>query len=279
MPRDEGKATDLTLASHFSTDRINIRGEPNQRAKLNMNLVSARQSFIQLDMEVLDCPPGFKLKDKSECVCNTKAHKGMFDCDIDSFQSHLVSGYWAGYINDSQNTLRLVMSACPFCNYSLSESRLSMTVSDFEIILPQTHSKLDESVCGVTRTGIVCDKCRDGYTVHFHSPDFMCKPAEPVGCKYGWLFYILSELVPVTVVFIIVLVLNISSWYVNGFILFSQILASFDLNAGGVIMFPLEALRTATQGYQIFYRFLTWISLILNPCHSACGKVPQYSTC
>ena len=130
-------------------------------------------------------------------------------------------------------------------------------MSDFEIILPQNRSKLDESVCGMTKIGIVCGKCRDGYTVHFHSPDFMCKPAEPVGCRFGWLFYTLSELVPVTVVFIIVLVLNTSftSGYVNGFILFSQILASFDLNAGGVIMFPLEALRMATQGYQIFYGF------------------------
>ena len=98
----------IRLASNFSTvitDNINIRGEPNQKAKLNMNLVSARQTFIQLDMKVLDCPPGFKLKDESECVCNTNAHMGMFKCDLDKFQSHLLSGYWAGYINDSHNRL------------------------------------------------------------------------------------------------------------------------------------------------------------------------------
>ena len=256
--RGEEKGVNIQLASHFSTvitDRIDIRGKPNQKATLNMNLVSARQSFIQLDVEVLDCPPGFVLSDNAECICNTKAHVGMFDCDLDSFQSHLVSGYWAGYINDSQNISRLVTSACFYCNYSLSES--GMTVSDFEVILPRNRSKLDEAVCGVTRTGIVCGKCRDGYTVHFHSPDFMCKQAEPVGCMMGWLFYILSELVPVTVVFITVLVLNISftSGAVNGFILFSQLLASFDLNAGGIVTFPLETLRTTTQGYQIFYGF------------------------
>jgi hypothetical protein len=92
---------------------------------------------------------------------------------------------------------------------------------------------LDKSVCGDTRFGIVCGKCQDGYTVHFHSPGFLCKPAQPLGCKLGWLFYILSELVPVTVVFITVLVLNISftSGAINGFILFSQLLASFDLSA------------------------------------------------
>ena len=262
-PRKEGDIINLKLASHFSTvitDRINIRGKPNQKATLNMNLVSARQSFIQLDVEVLDCPPGFKLKDESKCVCNTNAHVGMFNCDLDSFQSHLISGYWTGYINDSRSKPRLVTSACPFCNYSLS-----MTVSDFEVILPQNRSKLDEAVCGDTRTGIVCGKCRDGYTVHFHSPDFMCKPAEPVGCKLGWLFYILSELVPVTVVFITVLVLNISftSGAVNGFILFSQLLASFDLNAGGIVMFSLQSLKTATQGYRHASLYVHY-----NPLHS-----------
>ena len=257
-PRETGVPFDISLASNFSTvitDTINIRGKPRQKATLYMNLVSPRQSFTKLDMEVVDCPPGFKLKDKLECICNTNAHMGMFNCDLDRFQSHLISGYWAGYINDSRNTPKLVTSACPFCDYSLSES--STTLSDFEVILPRNRSELDESVCGVTRTGTVCGKCRSNYTVHFHSPGFLCKPAEPVGCKLGWLFYILSELVPVTVVFIAVLVLNINftSGAVNGFILYSQLLSSFDLSAGGIITFPRQAFRNSLQGYQIFYGF------------------------
>ena len=254
-PQQMEESIDISLASNFSTvitDSINIRGKPYQKATLNMNLISARQTFIQLEMEVLDCPPGFKLKDDSKCICNTNAHVGMYDCDTERFQSHLISGYWAGYINNSQNTQKLVTSACPFCDYSVSESH-----SDTEVILPRNRSELDKSVCGDTRTGIVCGKCRDGYTVHFHSPGFLCKQAEPVGCRLGWLFYILSELVPITVVFITVLVLNISftSGAVNGFILFSQLLVSFDLTAGGIITFPWQSLRNASQGYQIFYGF------------------------
>ena len=259
-PKNGGEAIDISLASNSSTvitDKFNIRGKPNQKAIIFMNLMSPRQTFIELDMEVMDCPPGFELRDQSHCVCNTNAHVGMFDCDLDKFQSLLIPGYWAGYINNSLGTPKLVTSACPFCDYSLSES--GEILSNFEVILPRNHSKLmlDRSVCGDTRTGIVCGKCRDGYTVHFHSPGFLCKPAEPLGCTLGWLFYILSELVPVTVVFIIVLVLNISftSGAVNGFILFSQLLASFDLTAGGIILFPRQSLRNASQGYQIFYGF------------------------
>ena len=95
--------------------RLTSAGKPNQKAVLNMYLISARQTFIQLkfNMKVLDCPPGFELKDESNYVCNTNAHVGMYDCDLDSFQSHLISGYWAGYINYSQNTPKLVTSAGP----------------------------------------------------------------------------------------------------------------------------------------------------------------------
>ena len=257
-PQNCGESIDISLASNFSTvitDRFNIRGKPNQKAMIYMNLISARQTFIQLDMEVMDCPPGFELKDQSHCICNTNAHVGMFDCDLEKFQSHLISGYWAGYINDSLGTPKLVTSTCPFCDYSLSES--SAEDSNFIVSLPRNRSKLDKAVCGDTRTGIVCGKCQDGYTVHFHSPGFLCKPAEPLGCRLGWLFYILSELVPVTVVFITVLVLNINftSGAVNGFILFSQLLVSFDLTGGGIISFPRQSLRNASQGYQIFYGF------------------------
>ena len=258
FPKNDGEAIDISLASNFSTvitNKFNIRGKPNQKAMIYMNLISARQTFIQLDMEVMDCPPGFELKDQSHCVCNTNAHVGMFDCDLETFQSHLISGYWAGYINNSLGTPKLVTSTCPFCDYSLSES--SAEDSNFVVILPPNRSKLDKTVCGDTRTGIVCGKCEDGYTVHFHSPGFLCKPAKPLGCRLGWLFYILSELVPVTVVFITVLVLNISftSGAVNGFILFSQLLVSFDLTGGGIISFPQQSLRNASQGYQIFYGF------------------------
>ena len=89
--------------------------------------------------------------------------------------------------------------------------------------------------------------------------------------QLGWLFYILSEFLPVTVVFITVLVLNISftSGAVNGFILFGQLLASLDLKAAGIITFPLKALKNASQGYQIFYGFFNldyvYFNLVILP--------------
>ena len=135
------------------------------------------------------------------------------------------------------------------------------STSEFEVVLPQSFAELSKTVCGERRTGIVCGRCQNNYTVHFHSPGFLCKPTEPAGCKLGWFFYILSEVVPITVVFIVVLVFNISftSGAVNGFILFSQLLASLDIYAGGITVFSeseQNIFNAVTQGYQIVYGFL-----------------------
>ena len=157
----------------------------------------------------------------------------------------------------SEESSDLVTCTCPFCNYNVSTSD-----SEFYIDLPRNKSELEGVVCGETRQGIVCGECQENYTVHFHSPGYLCKLIafnDPVSeCKLGWLFYILSELVPVTLVFIVVLVFNISftSGRVSGLILFSQLLGMFDIDASGIIKFTTAEKHTIdkwAQGYKILY--------------------------
>ena len=68
-------------------------------------------------------------------------------------------------------------------------------------------------------------------------------------------FYILSELIPLTVVFICVLILNIrfTSGATNGFILFSQLLGTFDIDVSGIAAFSdsvKHQVNDWTPGYQ-----------------------------
>ena len=187
-----------------------------------------------------------------KCICDANEYFGLEDCDYDNFHTYLTPGLWAGLIGNKE----MVTSICPrsFCDYKQLYKYDQMM--PFRIVLPQKSSDLDKTICGKTRTGILCGRCRPGYSVHFHSPRYLCKPTDTSLCKLGWLFYILSELVPVTVVFITVLVLNISftSGAVNGFILFSQILLSLNIDASGIIAFPNQ--RFITEGYQFLYGFL-----------------------
>ena len=240
-----GTRLDSTSYSTLIMDKIRVKGKPSQRLDLDLNILSPRQTYINLEVELAECPPGFELKDDSECVCSLDGYAGLFKCD-DHFQSYLLLGYWAGYIDQSN----LVTCVCRFCEYRTTNT------SNTHVILPRIRSDLDKTVCGDTRTGIACGRCRETYTVHFHSPGFLCK-STLFGCKLGWLFYILSELAPVTLVFIIVLVFNINftSGTVNGFILFSQLLSSIDLTASGIIKIPSTKIKYATQVYQIIYGF------------------------
>ena len=230
-----------------------IRGVPNENATLLMRIVSPRQNYILLNVTLLECPPGFAFSDiASKCVCDDSAYVSIIRCDLDSFHSHLLPGFWIGHIEIS-NKSKLVTCRCPFSDYG------NQTASDSKfIILPHIkHSGLNKAVCGDMRTGIICGECKDGYAVHFHSLRFLCKPAEPVECKLGWLSYIISELVPVTLVFITVLVLNISiiSGAINGFILFSQLLDTFDIDASGIISYP-EAAKYTIKGWIQRYQFI-----------------------
>ena len=246
----------VELDSAFSTlvtNAIKVKGQPRQNASLRLSSISSRQNYIELDLQLLDCPPGFKL-DASECVCNSDAYIGIFRCNLHRFQSHLIRGYWTGFVDD-----KLVTSICPFCDYD--RNSYNHNSSGAIVILPRNGSELDMTLCGETRTGIACGKCRKGYTVYFHSPGLLCKKTTTRCTKFGWPFFIVSEILPVTIVFVSVLLLNINftSGTMNGFILYVQLLNSLDLVAGGIINIPDTSegviLKYAIAVYRVLYGF------------------------
>ena len=241
------------VLSSYVGEKLQLRGTPGDISRLSLQTVSTRQSYTTFMIELEECPPGFRL-DKDKCVCDANQYFGLVDCDYENFQTYLIPGLWAGLISNRE----MVTSICPrsFCDYSQLYSNDQATVTAFRVMLPRKSSDLDKTICGETRTGTLCGSCRSGYSVHFHSPKYLCKPTRAHLCKVGWLFYFISELVPVTFVFITVIAFNISftSGAVNGFILFSQIILSLDIDASGIITFPNQ--KPITEGYQLLYGFL-----------------------
>lgn len=252
LEKQVGKALLNQAKSQYVGSEIELQGNPGSEAKLILYTASRRDSYIEFNVSLTNCPPGFMLTKDLGCVCNTAAYVGLLRCDTN--HSYLLPGYWAGILNTTSGR-KLVTSAYPFHAHYSSQK--------FEIMLPETFSEteINRLVCGETRTGIGCGRCQENLTAYFHSPDFACGPLEPFDCKLGWIFYILSELTPITLIFISVLLLNISftSGAVNGFILFSQLLLSFDTDASGVIQFPEHArakIEDATHVYKLIYGFL-----------------------
>jgi hypothetical protein len=248
--------SNIQLDTAFSScvgEHIILKGMPGEAAALYLQTITPRLSYTRLMIEIVQCPPGFKHDSAlQECVCNTDEYTGLVKCNTIEFHSRIARGFWTGLVKDAKNDSRieLATSFCPlkFCNYNGTDT------SGPAIQLPQTYEELDEALCGKSRTGIACGNCKPGFTTYFHSPNFLCKPVDPTLCKVGWLFYILSELVPVTVIFVTVMVLNISftSGAVNGFIFFCQVLTSLHIEGNGFITFS-PSLALLTRGYQLIY--------------------------
>ena len=108
--------------------------------------------------------------------------------------------YYAGY--------------CPFTHRQNSENRIFSE-------LPSDPDMLDDVMCGpYNRKGLLCGECIDGHGPAVYARDMKCAK-----CNRGYIaLYLVLELVPVTVFFVILVVfsLNITSGPLLGYVLFCQ---------------------------------------------------------
>ena len=239
-------------STYISRNKIKFYGNPGERATVVLESTSIRKLSSEIEIEMQECPPGymFQLKDKKgECICLSdivNSDLGICCCNKSTFQAKLSYGYWIGYI--SNETLArekdLIFSVCPLGK--CLESKTSY------ILLPNNASTtvLDSLICGDYRTGVFCSKCKSNYSMNYHSRTFTCSPS-PNRCQLGWLYYILSELVPVTVFFVIVIAFDIrlTSGSINGFLLIVQLSDSLQIQLNGFIKFPW----LAKKGLEVYF--------------------------
>ena len=239
--------------SSIPNQTIQFTGKEGETGELVLQTLGSRKHSLGLPVDLLHCPPGYTL-DQEKCICDINAYIGTLDCQ--GYTAYLMPGFWAGYVNltdHNRNSKQLATSICPeqFCNYNGTD----FTTTN-QVRLPSDGADLDEAMCGKKRKGVLCGECRENFTNYYHSPNMNCNETKPYSCKIGWLFYILSELVPVTVLFLLVLVLNISftTGAVNGFVLFSQLLDTLLINTSSIITFspPITVLSTV---YKVIYGF------------------------
>ena len=235
--------------SYISDRRIQLFGKPGDSATLKLQKVGFRDLAITMKITLRKCPPGYVLISDMErelalekCVCSAVrmdlSYAAIRECDDTSFEAYLSRGYWLGYQgNESEENLRYGHCPTGYCFPNRSHSRFLTIPSD------ASKDDLDRMVCGQFRTGTLCGQCRASYSVHYHSKNLQCESNST--CKYGWLLYIITELLPLTVLFVLTTVLNISftSGAINGFILFAQVFDSFPITGDSFIIFPASVYR------------------------------------
>ena len=213
----------IDLAHEYISDgKIQISGPIGATFPVDIHTSGLRRIGRSINVTLISCPPGYvHLNDSNVCVCSadlsvTDYHlPGLTKCSP-SFQAVLNKGFWAGCDVDG----KLLTAECPmgYCSYD------SVNATAFSVLLWNNCSAIEKQLCGPqNRKGVLCGKCADNYTVFIHSLRYLCGE-----CKLGhlgWLFYILSELVPLTILFVVIVTFNIplTTGAANGFILFAQV--------------------------------------------------------
>ena len=241
--------------SSISNKLIKFYGSPRDRAYVTLESIHRRKIAYKFQIQIQECPPGF-VHDGEKCVCSVNTVnkiEGIPSCNEEKFEAMLLAGYWMGYDNSASrkygSATDLVYSFCPF-SYCLSNQQKSNAT------LPQNTSvaALDKIICGKSRTGKLCHECRSGFFNNYHDSKYYCK--NETNCNLGWLFYIASEIVPVTVFFIVVILfdINFTDGAVSGFVLFVQISDTMLITANDLIRFPYHIYK----GLQT-YKFIVGI--------------------
>ena len=131
----------------------------------------------------------------------------------------------------------LVTTDCPlwYCDYNTTHPTYPLPSYNGSINYSAT---LQEFICAENREGFLCGKCVESKTVYCCAEANHCR--DNYLCGIGWLFFILSNILPVTLMFLFItgFGINLTTGYLRGFLLFCQILLSINIQMGGLVILP-----------------------------------------
>ena len=168
-------------------------------------------------LEDLQCQPWSFLDNSSNCQCYENSDRRLTGAVYCTDHGTLLQfGYCMTYEEDNGTFL----AQCPYFAFLV----YNVTKSEY-IQLPDHTSQLNSSMCDpLNRKGRVCSECKEGYAIAINSYNYKC-----VECSeewYGILYYLLMQFIPITVLYIVILVFRISmtSAPMTCFIMYSQLI-------------------------------------------------------
>lgn len=190
-------------------------------------VVSEGQPLTTVDNESqilkFDCPTWHVFDEETkECICQDL--KDVLICDQKTKTVSILYGYCMTFDNNTQVT------QVGYCLYTL----FSTLNSSFYTILPADPLELNHFMCSPWhRDGNLCSRCEELYGLSIANLYNKCVKCT-LRAGVGWLLFFILELVPVTVLFLLVIYFRISIARppMNAFVLHSQLsLALIYVNA------------------------------------------------
>ena len=194
---------------------LQVKGKPGTIFNITLQTQNTRLVSVTKTGIIGSCPLGFSLE-YDNCICSaSRANKKLFgveECDISSFSAFLLLGYWAGCVDDGKTATSYCTPG--YCGYQNSTGG--------HLAMPKSCKETENRLCTKHRKGSVCGDCDEDHSVHFHSEEFTCGE-----CKFGaagLVFYILSELIPLVVLFAVIMImkLKLTSGLMQSVLLFAQ---------------------------------------------------------
>jgi hypothetical protein len=228
--------------------------------------------YFPIYVTLLNCAPGYFYDNNTmTCRCAADVYKRaypfMYYCNYTEFRAYIERSYWVGYYPPNEtNSWHLYTSFCPsqFC-------RLSKLVSSNHL-LPNSSKNLSDFVCVENRTGTLCGLCKPGFSTLYHSRQLSCSNVSKHECNLGAIYYILFEIIPVSILFAVIVWFDMSftSGNINGLIFFSQIqeYIAVDFNYytdADSRMFNQTYLLSLQHGYHLLYGIIDMEFLNIEP--------------
>ncbi len=237
--------------SFYITDNsLVMYGESMNNGTLDVDTLPPRHLFASVPVHFQQCPPGFvqtnkdghrptyssvdlsqNVRELAKCVCD-ESYGGRVKCSEAAFTAKLQRGLWMGVDPSLGGDLSKQLLVC------ISPYTASAMDSQY-VELPNNTADLDKLLCQpVGREGIMCGRCRQGYGLAVNTKQIQCVRCSDNQAYYMWVFYILSQLLPITIMFLIFVLLNVSTTTgpANAFILFAQLLTTaLDIEGDGTV--------------------------------------------
>jgi hypothetical protein len=240
---------------YFTHNRTRLYGKPHEVKNLVFDTQNTRDAYFdKINVTFSDCPPGYYfLEGKNTCICSAEkkytSYIGISKCNSSEYLAYISRQYWAGYVHG-----QLYTGPCAF-KLCLINSNPSL-----HHLLPMNESEMNLMMCGVSKNGITCGLCVDHHSAYFHSDTHKCGLNSK--CKWGVLFYALSELAPMVILFALIVHFNISftSGGICGLVFFSQMILTTPTDMEK-IMFrhsnsTIQLFKDLQHGYTLVYSIL-----------------------
>ena len=216
-----------TFVDHYTSDKtVTLYGEPRTGRTLTLDTLRPRVLQVKLMVNFTQCPPGFDTNQTAvggryNCSC-----AGHFDssviCDGEAFQAYLQWGRILSY-NESSD---LVLAGA--WRVHAPPPGVGERIRGF-FSLPNDTPTLNRFFCSnLSRHGFLCADCDNGTSAPIYDYDYKCVSCTDSDVRVNWLIFIVLQILPVTILFLVVTIFNINatSGPLNAFIFYSQVISS-----------------------------------------------------